>query len=83
MKLKSFIPTKTGEENTHPSDMKLKVIAFHMVCGSTERLAQRGTSWSSRKFPSKVGSYGGTSVVSIHPTVVGVKTKVTVDFALI
>lgn len=37
--------------------MKLKIIAFQRLWGSTERLAHRGTSWSSRKLPSKVGSY--------------------------
>ena len=48
--------------NTHPSDMKLKVIAFHMLCGSTEMFAQRGTSWSSRKLPSSVVSYDGSAI---------------------
>ena len=64
--------------------MKLKVIAFHMLCGSTEMFAQRGTSWSSRKLPSSVGSYDGSAICQQpkrHPT--AADTPLTVDLLLI
>ena len=48
--------TKTRSGNSYPSDIKLKVMAFHKLCGSTEMFFQRERSWFSRKLPKTAGS---------------------------